>query len=105
MWTDPRHVEAWFGSDGATVRVAEMDLRVDGARLVGIEVHTPDGPLQMWFTGDYREVVEQSGSCTTEVPPDGRWRSTSSPPTSHHTAPARAGAPATVLRGGDPPSA
>lgn len=58
MWTEPDHFAAWYGPDGATVPVAKMDVRVGGTRLVCMEVHTPDGPTRMWFTGEYRTVVE-----------------------------------------------
>jgi uncharacterized protein YndB with AHSA1/START domain len=58
LWTDPEHFSAWYGPDGATVSVAKMDVRVGGTRLVCMEVRTPDGPMQMWFAGEYREVVE-----------------------------------------------
>jgi uncharacterized protein YndB with AHSA1/START domain len=58
MWTDPEHFAAWYGPDGASIPVAEMDVRVGGTRLVCMEVHTPNGPVQMWFTGEYREVSE-----------------------------------------------
>ena len=58
MWTDPEHFTAWYGPDGASVPVAKMDVRVGGTRLVCMEVQTPDGPMQMWFTGEYREVSE-----------------------------------------------
>jgi len=58
MWTDPEHFKAWYGPDGATIPVARMDLRVGGTRLVCIEMKSPDGPMQMWFTGEYLEVVE-----------------------------------------------
>ena len=33
-----------------------MDVRVGGGRLVCMEVQTPDGPMQMWFVGEFREV-------------------------------------------------
>jgi uncharacterized protein YndB with AHSA1/START domain len=59
MWTDPEHFAAWYGPEGASVPVAKMDVRVGGTRLVCMEVHTPDGPMQMWFTGEYREVRER----------------------------------------------
>lgn len=58
MWTDPEHFKAWYGPEGATVPVARMDVRVSGTRLVCMEVRTPNGPMKMWFTGEYREVVE-----------------------------------------------
>jgi uncharacterized protein YndB with AHSA1/START domain len=58
MWTDPEHFAAWYGPDGATIPVAKMDVRVGGTRLVALEMQTPDGPMQMWFTGEFREVVD-----------------------------------------------
>ena len=66
MWTDPEHFKAWYGPDGATIPVATMDVRVDGTRLVCIEVRSPSGPMQMWFTGRYREVVENERLVYTE---------------------------------------
>jgi len=58
MWTDPEHFKAWYGPTGATIPVARMDVRVGGTRLVCMEMQTPKGPMQMWFTGEYLEVVE-----------------------------------------------
>ena len=58
MWTDPEHFKAWYGPDRATIPVAKMDVRVGGTRLVCMEMQSPDGPMQMWFAGEYREVVE-----------------------------------------------
>jgi uncharacterized protein YndB with AHSA1/START domain len=57
---------ARYGPDGATVLVARMDMRVGGTRLVGMEVQTPDGPARMWFTGEYREIVERRRLVYTE---------------------------------------
>ena len=66
MWTDPEHFKAWYGPDAASVPVAKMDVRVGGTRLVCLEMQTPDGPMQMWFTGEYREVVENTRLVYTE---------------------------------------
>jgi uncharacterized protein YndB with AHSA1/START domain len=66
MWTDPEHFKAWYGPDGATIPVAKMDVRVGGTRLVGMEMQSPDGPMQMWFTGEYREVVANERLVYTE---------------------------------------
>ena len=66
MWTEPEHFQAWYGPDGATVPVAKMDVRVGGSRLVCMEVQTPGGPMQMWFAGEYREVVENQRLVYTE---------------------------------------
>ena len=67
MWTDPAHFKAWYGPDGATIPVAKMDVRVGGTRLVCMEVQTPNGPMQMWFAGEYREVVENERLVYTEA--------------------------------------
>jgi uncharacterized protein YndB with AHSA1/START domain len=66
MWTEPEHFKAWYGPDGAAVPVAKMDVRVGGSRLVCLEMDTPGGPAQMWFTGEYREVVENERLVYTE---------------------------------------
>ena len=66
MWTDPEHFKAWYGPDGATIPVAKMDVRVGGTRLVCMEMQSPAGPMQMWFTGEYREVVENERLVYTE---------------------------------------
>ena len=51
LWTEPEHFAAWYGPAGARVVVAKMDVRVGGARLVGMEVDTPGGPVRMWVRG------------------------------------------------------
>ena len=66
MWTDPQHFAAWYGPNGATIPVANMDVRVGGTRLVSMKVQTPGGPMEMWFTGEYREVVENERLVYTE---------------------------------------
>lgn len=66
MWTEPEHFKAWYGPMGAEVPVAKMDVRVGGRRLVGIAMQTPGGPMRMWFTGEYREVVENERLVYTE---------------------------------------
>lgn len=66
MWTEPEHFKAWYGPNGATVPEANMDVRVGGKRLVSMEVQSPSGPMRMWFTGVYREVVENQRLVCTE---------------------------------------
>ena len=43
-----------------------MDVRVGGTRLVCMEMQTPNGAMQMWFTGEYRDVVENERLVYTE---------------------------------------
>jgi uncharacterized protein YndB with AHSA1/START domain len=66
MWTNPDHFAAWYGPDGATIPVARMDVRVGGSRLVAMEMQTPNGSIQMWFTGEYIEVVKNERLVYTE---------------------------------------
>ena len=58
MWSDPEHFKAWYGPQGATIPVAEFDVRVGGRRFVGMEMKTPNGAMQMWFTGEHVAVNE-----------------------------------------------
>jgi uncharacterized protein YndB with AHSA1/START domain len=67
MWTVPEHFQAWYGPIGAAIPVAKMDVRVGGARLICMEMQTPDGPMQMWFAGEYLEVVEPQRLVYTEA--------------------------------------
>jgi uncharacterized protein YndB with AHSA1/START domain len=67
MWTDPEHFKVWYGPEGATIPIAKMDVRVGGTRLVCMEMQTPDGPMRMWFTGEYREVIDNERLRYTET--------------------------------------
>jgi uncharacterized protein YndB with AHSA1/START domain len=86
MWTDPEHFKAWYGPDGATIPVAKMDVRVGGSRLVCMEVSTPGGPMKMWFTGEYREVVENQRLVYTESMSDEHGNVTAPPAMAEHPA-------------------
>lgn len=66
MWTEAEHFAAWYGPDGATIPMAQMDVHVGGTRFIGMEMETPDGAMRMWFTGEYREVVEPTRLVYTE---------------------------------------
>ena len=70
MWTNPEHFAAWYGPDGATIPVAKMDVGFGGARLVSMKVQTPNGPIEMWFTGEFREVIENQRLVYTEAMSD-----------------------------------
>jgi uncharacterized protein YndB with AHSA1/START domain len=72
LWTDAEHFKAWYGPEGASIPTATMDVRVGGPRQVCMEVPTPNGPMQMWFTGEYREVVEHRRLVYTESMSDER---------------------------------
>jgi uncharacterized protein YndB with AHSA1/START domain len=66
MWTDPEQFKQWYGPDGATIVVAELDVWVGGVRRVCMQVQTPDGPTRMWFTGEHREIIEPALLVYTE---------------------------------------
>ena len=51
---------------GAAIPIAKMDVRVGGTRLVCMEISSPGGSMQMWFTGEYLEVVEDRRLVYTE---------------------------------------
>jgi uncharacterized protein YndB with AHSA1/START domain len=74
LWTEPQHFKNWYGPNGFTVPVAEMDLRVGGRRLVCMERQTPDGPMQMWTTGEYVEIVPTGRLVYTESMADENGR-------------------------------
>lgn len=70
LWTVPEHFEAWYGPDGATIRVAAMDVWVGGARLIEMSMPTPDGTMAMWFGGEHREVSPERRLAYTEAMTD-----------------------------------
>jgi uncharacterized protein YndB with AHSA1/START domain len=72
MWTQPEHFKGWYGPDGVSVPVAEMDVRVGGRHLICMEMQTPDGPMKMWTTGEYTEVVPNQRLVYTDSPSDER---------------------------------
>lgn len=59
LWTDSEHFARWYGPQGATIPVATMDVREGGKRLICMEMQTPNGAMQMWFTGEFRKVEPQ----------------------------------------------
>ncbi len=70
MWTDPEHFKSWYGPQGAVIPVADFDVRVGGRRFVGMEMNTPNGPMQMWFTGIHIAVAEPNRLAYTEAMSD-----------------------------------
>lgn len=66
LWTDPNHFKAWYGPQGASIPVADMDVQVGGKRLICMEMQMPDRTMKMWFTGEYLEVSPTSRLVYTE---------------------------------------
>ncbi|MEM9529891.1 MAG: SRPBCC domain-containing protein [Pseudomonadota bacterium] len=56
LWTDPELFKQWYGPNGMSVPVAEMDVKPGGGRKICMEMQRPDGAMQMWFIGEYKEV-------------------------------------------------
>lgn len=56
MWTDPRHLAAWWGPHGFSNPVCEVDARPGGAILVHMQ--WPDGKTVNPMRGVFHEVVE-----------------------------------------------
>jgi uncharacterized protein YndB with AHSA1/START domain len=62
-WTKPEHVRHWWGCDGSTLTVCEIDLRPGGVwRFV---LRMPDGSDHP-FKGVYREIVRPERLVYTE---------------------------------------
>ena len=70
MWTEAAHFAAWYGPQGAKIPTAEMDVQVGGKRLICMEMETPNGQMQMWFTGSYTEINEPTRLVYTEAMSD-----------------------------------
>ncbi|MFN2122376.1 MAG: SRPBCC domain-containing protein [Candidatus Promineifilaceae bacterium] len=68
MWTDSEHFKQWYGPQGFSVPVAEIDLRVGGKRLVCMA--SPDGSMKMWTSGEHIEIAPTERLVYTESPAD-----------------------------------
>lgn len=66
MWTEAEHFANWYGPMGATIPRVDMEVVVGGHRHVAMEMETPDGPMQMFFIGEYREVEPKTRLVYTE---------------------------------------
>jgi uncharacterized protein YndB with AHSA1/START domain len=53
-FTDPEHMQHWWGPKGVTVLKSKMDLRPGGTYLYGMK--SPDGSV-MWGRMVYREIA------------------------------------------------
>ena len=66
MWTDPELFRQWYGPNGMSIPVAEMDLTVGGTRKVCMEMVRPDRTMTMWFIGVYKEISSPTRLVYTE---------------------------------------
>lgn len=67
MWTESEHFAAWYGPMGATIPVAKMNVRVGGSRHICMAMETPNGPMQMWFVGEFLKIVANERLVYTEA--------------------------------------
>lgn len=66
MWTEAEHFANWYGPMGARIPKADMNVAVGGARHIAMEMETPNGPMQMFFVGEYREIDPKTRLVYTE---------------------------------------
>lgn len=64
MWTDSDHVKQWYGPQGFTVPVVDMQVEVGGRRFVGML--SPDGKMKMWTVGEFTAVDPTTRLAYTE---------------------------------------
>lgn len=74
MFVDAEHFAAWYGPTGARIPTAEMDVRVGGRRFIAMEMDTPNGPMTMWFTGEFSVVEPPHRLVYTEALADASGR-------------------------------
>ena len=67
MWVEPDNFAKWYGPKGASLPVCNMDVQVGGKRHFAMEMQTPNGPMKMWFVGEFIEVDEPSKLVYTEI--------------------------------------
>lgn len=67
MWTEAEHYANWYGPMGAKIPKAEMDVTVGGRRHIAMAMETPNGPMEMYFIGEYREIEPKTRLVYTEA--------------------------------------
>lgn len=56
LWTQGDQFERWYGPNGMTTRVREMNAAVGGKRHFSMSMQTPERSMTMWFVGAFKEV-------------------------------------------------
>ncbi len=62
-WTDPEHIEKWWGPEGMTTKVIEYDFKVGGRTK--FVMTAPDG-TEYPVTGRFIEIVENEKIVSTD---------------------------------------
>ena len=65
IWTDPQYVQLWWGLEGTTNPVCELDVRVGGSWR--IDMRMANGTVYQ-NGGEYLEVVENERLVSTDIP-------------------------------------
>nr|WP_298897700.1 SRPBCC domain-containing protein [uncultured Altererythrobacter sp.] len=66
MWTVAERFAQWYGPNGMTVSVIEMDLVKGGKRMISMEMQSPERSMKMWFSGEHTDVTEPTRLSYTE---------------------------------------
>ncbi|GAB5494631.1 MAG: SRPBCC domain-containing protein [Phototrophicaceae bacterium] len=81
LWTEPEHFKNWYGPQGFTIPVAEMDVSNGGKRLICMS--SPDGSMTMWTVGEFTEIIPNERLVYTESMSDENGN-VIAPPSSEH---------------------
>ncbi len=67
MWTNGARFASWYGPNGMSVPVAEIDLSIGGTRRICMSMENPERPMKMWFTGVFKEISAPARLVYTEA--------------------------------------
>ena len=70
MWTESERFAAGYDPMGATIPVDKMKVQVGGSHHICMAMETPNGPMQMWFVGEFLEIVANERLVYTEAMSD-----------------------------------
>jgi uncharacterized protein YndB with AHSA1/START domain len=70
LWTQPEHLKNWYGPQGFSLPHINFDTQVGGKRLMCMEGPTPNGPMKVWLTGEFTEIVPNKRLVYTDCPSD-----------------------------------
>ena len=66
MFAEAEHFGAWYGPAGAEIDVQRFEPEPGGGRLVCMRMPTPEGTREMWFTGEFVELIPPTRLVYTE---------------------------------------
>ncbi len=65
-WTDPKQMMKWWGPEGFTAPVCEVDFRVGGKVLAAMQSPDFNDGKPIWSTGTYKEIVPMERIVSTD---------------------------------------